>query len=179
MSQQYNSFIRAAKRLSNDSEDSHLRLMLLLVETEPKTAIWYENPHGIKSWEKFLLEEGLCTPSKYYGFKAANANRHIDVKTLGVYASILIQRLPKDLRSKVIEMTREWIKNHRVPPTYQRISTYVKVLRGKQPKKLGTMASLRDENARLKKKLEEKEAYILLLKSTLTSNKIRVPREAA
>ncbi len=179
MSQQYNSFIRAAKRLSNDSEDSHLRLMLLLVETEPKTAIWFENPHGLRSWDELLREEGLCTPSKYHGFKAANANPNIDVKTLGVYASILIQRLPKEMRSKVIAMTREWIKNHRVPPTYQRISTYVKTLRGKQPKQPGTLASLRDENARLKKKLEEKEAYISQLKNMLTNHKIRVPREAA
>ena len=133
----------------------------------------------MRSWESLLREEGLCTPTLFYDFK--KAVKFVDVKVFGVYASAAIAKLKVQYRRRVVRSTQEWIDTHQVPPTYQRISKYVTVMR----KELGIrpasnpLTALRLENNRLKRELSKSQQYCELLQATLKKNNIRVPKEPA
>lgn len=166
----YATFIGLAKKHANQGESHRLALMQLLLDTEPRTSIWHDNPDKLKNWDALLQREGLCTPSLYHAFKRATKLVNVDV--FGVYASASIANLPADHRPKIITTTQRWIKSHAVPPTYQRISKYVRETRAKVVKPKAKVSkgvsALTEENNRLK-------AYIRLLQRKLHQHKIPVP----
>lgn len=174
----YQEFIQAAKDCANRGEEQRLKLMLLLVEYEPKKALWGLNPLGVKTWDSLLREEGLCTPALYHAFKEAVQMR-VEVSIFGVYASTAIVKLEKSDRTVALRRTREWVKQHQVPPTYQRISQYVRQLKDEMGIKtpVAPATRLRKENARLKSRIEEQSTYIEKLKALLREHKVRLPKE--
>lgn len=173
----YQAFIKSAKDFANRGEEHRLKLMVLLVEYEPKKALWMVNPHGIRKWDALLRHEGLCTPSLFHAFK--QASKIVDVEKFGVYASAAIVKLPKEHRAEVIRRTRSWINEHRLPPHYQRVTQYVRLLKSDLGirTKPAPSAILRRENTKLKGRLEERDAYIEKLKTALRRNSIRPPQE--
>jgi hypothetical protein len=174
----YASFIRAAKNYANSGESQRLNLMMLLLDIEPRKSLWQANPNKTLSWETLLREEGLCTPTLFGDFKRAT-KMELDVKLFGVYAAAAIVKLPPNYRSRVIRQTSKWIGEHKIKPTYQRITKYVSELK----KELGIrtpstpMHQLKAENNRLQRKLKKAEDYIGVLKTALRNNNIRIPRE--
>lgn len=159
----YDTFVRTARKYANLGEEQRLSLMTLLVETEPKTAIWWDNPHKTHRWDVLLREDRLCTPTLYRAFKAAS--KFLDVRTFGVYGSAALARLPKDHRQSVTRKTLGWIKAHKVPPTYQLVAEYVRQRRqelGLQtpPRVSPQIVKLRKENAKLKRRVGQLEAAL-------------------
>jgi len=137
--------------------------MKLLLETEPKTVIWWGNPHGTKRWDVLLREERLCTPALYRAFKTAS--KFLDVHKFGVYGSAAIGRLPKEHRQIVMKKTLAWIQTHKVPPTYQLVAEYVRQRKQElglpiAPRTSPQVEKLRKENAKLKKRIAQLEATL-------------------
>jgi hypothetical protein len=172
----YSGFISTAKKFANQGEGQRLALMMLLLDTEPRKAIWQANPNGTESWDALIREEGLCTPTLFHDFKRATGI--VDVHVFGVYASAAIAKLKKEYRARILGATKRWIDSHRVPPTYQRITKYVADMK----KDMGIRShpstpthALRAENNRLKRELSKAETYIDTLVSTLKKNRIRTP----
>lgn len=180
----YTSFIQAAKKYANQGESQRLQLMRLLLDTQPRKAVWQDNPNHTLSWEALLREEGLCTPALFYNFKRATSVVNVDV--FGVYASAAIVKLKKDYRGRIIRQTQKWIESHKVRPTYQRITKYVQEIK----KELGIrrpatpLQTLRAENSRLKRELVKSSEinlgstrYIVTLQATLKKHNLQIPRE--
>jgi len=159
----YGTFVKTARKYANSGEEQRLSLMLLLLETESKTAIWWENPHKTRRWEVLLREERLCTPALYRAFKTAS--KFLEVRKFGVYASAAIGRLPKEHRQVVMRKTVDWIKTHKVPPTYQLVSEYVRQRKRElgiatPPRISPQVVKLRKENAKLKRRVAHLEATL-------------------
>lgn len=159
----YEAFVRTARKYANSGEEQRLSLMTLLIETEPQTAIWWSNPHKTRRWDVLLREERLCTPTLYRAFKAGA--KFLDVRKFGVYASAALARLPKEHRQSVTRMTLTWIKDHRVPPTYQLVAEYVRQRKRElgiqKPRKVSPLiAKLKKENVKLKKRVGQLEAAL-------------------
>lgn len=173
----YQAFIKSAKDFANRGEEHRLKLMLLLVEYEPLKALWMANPHGIRKWDALLRHEGLCTPSLFHAFR--RASKIVDVKLFGVYGSAAIEKLPKEHRAEVILRTRAWINEHKLPPHYQRVTQYVRLLKSDLGirVKAAPATSLKREVGKLKARLEERDEYIVRLKDALRRHKIRPPQE--
>jgi hypothetical protein len=176
--QSYSSFIQTAKRYANEGESQRLNLMKLLLDFEPRKALWQSNPNQTTSWDSLLREEGLCTPALFHDFK--RALKIVDVDVFGVYASAAIAKLTTDVRGRIVRSTQKWIDSHRVPPTYQRITKYV----GEMRKEMGIrrrpstpIHALRAENNRLKRELNKADTYIETLQASLKKHGIRIPRE--
>lgn len=176
----YDSFITQARKYANGSEAERLHLMALLLDTEPRKAFWQRQTNGQPklTWELFLREEGLCTIGLYRNFKTATSL--VDVNVFGVYASAALGKLPSVLRTRIVQQTQAWISSHHLPPTYQRISKYVRDLhtgiappRGKRT----PIHALRTENNRLKRELNEAYDYIHTLQAALKKAGVRIPRE--
>lgn len=173
----YTAFIKTAKQYANGGEEERLKLMMLLLDMEPRKALWMVNPDGVKSWDLILREEGFCTPTLFRNFKRAVPL--MNVKMFGVYAAAAIVNLPKGVQNKVIRQTEAWISTHNLRPTYQRISKYVFELRremGTRSPRTTPIAQLRVENNRLQRENNKAEEYIDLLIAALKLNNIRVPR---
>jgi hypothetical protein len=151
--------------------------MLLLVDTEPRRALWRANPEQVRSWDVLLREEGLCTPGLYHDFK--RAKKTLNVQLFGVYASAALVKLPAEYRQRIMRSTQDWIALHKIPPTYQRITRYVVGLRREAgirgPSK--PIDALRSENNRLKRELNKADSYIETLQATLRKHQIRIPKE--
>jgi hypothetical protein len=159
----YEAFVRTARKYANSGEEQRLSLMTLLMETEPQTAIWWDNPHKTHRWDVLLREERLCTPALYRAFKTAA--KFLDVQKFGVYASAALARLPKEHRQSVTRKTLAWIRMHKVPPTYQLVAEYVRQRRrelGLQvpPRISPQILKLRKENAKLKRRVGQLEAAL-------------------
>lgn len=152
--------------------------MTLLLDVEPRLAVWQANPNQTRSWDQLLREEGLCTPTLFHDFKRSTGI--VDVAVFGVYASAAIAKLKKEYRTRIIRATQAWIDSHQVPPTYQRISKYVAELKkelGIRSRPTTPIHALRTENNRLKRELGKAERYIETLQAALRDNNIRVPKE--
>jgi len=159
----YDTFVRTARKYANSGEEHRLSLMTLLIETEPKTVIWHDNPHKTRRWDVLLREERLCTPALYRAFKSGA--KFLDVRKFGVYASAALARLPKEHRPGVTKRTLEWIQTHKVPPTYQLVAEYVRQRKTElglpvAPRVSPQVEKLRKENAKLKKRVEKLEATL-------------------
>ncbi len=174
----YSGFIQTAKRYANQGESQRLQLMMLLLDTEPRKAVWQANPNHTTSWDSLLREEGLCTPTLFHDFKRAKGI--VEVKVFGVYASNAIAKLKKEYRGRIIRATQGWINSHRVPPTYQRITKYVAEMKkemGIRGRPSTPVHALRTENNRLKRELNRTETYVEILQAVLKKNNLRIPRE--
>jgi len=175
----FQSFLREAKRLSNRSEECWLALLYLLLETEQKGDIW--RPH-YRSWNELLETEGLCSVKHYRAFKLIQGELSPKaIRTLGVYAAINIGRITnKDRRSEVTQKTLRWISRHKVRPTYQRISEYLKpsVKRERTTARFDYKRLYKEQQEEilaLKAKVRSQALYIRLLKTTLKEHGCPIP----
>jgi hypothetical protein len=185
----YQTLLCTARSLANGAEETWLKLMVLLVKTEAKKDVWVGNPHGIKTWPELLQAEGLCTARHYRMFKEAYSELGAAlVKQFGAYASIRIAQIEPIARKKIVRTATAWIQKHRVRPTYQRITEYIKheTAGPKASKKrsykreVGELTDhLRNQGALVKElraKVRQQAKYIRTLKDALKSNNVSVPK---
>lgn len=180
-------YLGRLRQLAGDGERSNVAMMELLMELYEHKEIWGAR---YSAWDDLLKEEGFTTPYTYEGFvKAFNDFGRSEVTTLGVRASVLLVRLPKGTRTKVHGMLEQWMKTHPVPPTYQRVSTYVKIVIGnlngpkKGLSKDETITGLRSakralstENRTLKATTERLRKHIWRLNGMLKRAGLEVPK---
>jgi hypothetical protein len=152
--------------------------MDLLVETEPRKSIWQDNPEKTTSWNALLREQSLCTPTLYHDFKKAKKLLNVDI--FGVYASVALVKLKVEYRARITNATQRWVEAHKVPPTYQRITKYVRELRkelGIRGKPSTPIHAMRHELNSLARQLNKAHEYIEVLQASLKTHNIRIPRE--
>lgn len=143
------------RELAGDGEKSQVSLMLLLLEVYEYKEIWQSR---YSTWDEFLSEEGFATPHTFMGFQKALAEfGQADIQRLGVRAATALVRLPKPTRVKVLATVNEWMKTHPVAPTYQRVSSYTKLIIGVRSKahkgsKDEQMVQLQKQNTELTKR---------------------------
>ena len=170
----YDSFVQTAKNFANKGEEYRLRLMHLLIEMEAAKVVWYGHPHT--TWTDVLCEERLCTPAAFAAFKKA-ITYGLKVDQLGVAASCLLAKQTKDIRTIVVRQTTEWVKQHKVPPSYQLVSEYVKhLLRERGKRTIGPYAKLRVECNKLLAENLALTEYVTKLRATLHRNALPIPK---
>lgn len=161
-------YLRKARKLSTDGEAKKLQLMNLLADLYNKPHLWQapDGPHS--DWAALLKQEGFCTITLFRKFQVARKTlQAVDLRNFGVYASTRVATLPLKYRDKVIRRLRAWHQGHRIPPTYQRVTTYTKELVGVYKSRVTKQAP---EVTRLKKRIRALEAL-------LRKNNIPVPRK--
>jgi len=120
------------RQLAGEGENTQVTMMLLLLELYEHKEIWQSR---YPTWDELLKEEGFTTAHTFTGFqKALGDFGEVEVRRLGVRASTLMIRLPKATRVRVLGAVNEWMKTHPIPPTYQRVTTYTKLIVGTRPK---------------------------------------------
>lgn len=162
---QYGRFLARAKTLRATHNANHIKLFELLAQQEEDILDWKWPRSKYYTWAELLKGEGLCTYAAYRQYKKA-----CDILTpewlhkLGIYPSISLARLSDKDRPEILRRVKRWYTGHRVPPTYQLVSTYVRnVRRELQPDRLT--------------KVQRMLAYIRACQTLLTSHKIAVPKE--
>jgi hypothetical protein len=93
---------------------------LLTISLQP--LVWREK---YLTFNKLLLNEKLCTVSRFLAFKKA-VRLQLPLKSLGVEAACLLACLPKAKRSEIRRLVVGWVGKHKIPPTYQLVSEYIK-----------------------------------------------------
>lgn len=163
---QYSKFIEKARKLKGDQAATEVAFWELLVEQEKDELSWKAPKTPYKTWWALLRGEGLCTWSTYENYKKARALISTSwIKKFGVYASISISKLDADTRDSVFKTTKAWYTNYNVPPTYQRISKYVR--------DLGRASRM----TKRENKIAKMRAYIKKCQALLKKNKIEIPEE--
>ncbi len=163
---EYKKFLTLARRYRNSETDYEYRYMELLVTQKADIASWKKPLTKYESWSELLKEEGLCTISMFHNYeKAQSVIDTFWIKRLGVYASVSIAQLNSETRTTVLASVKKWYGEHKVAPTYQRVSKYVRDL-GRASRKRKT------EN-----KMVKMRAYIKICQALLKKNRISVPEE--
>lgn len=119
----YETFISRARKHAASSDAAQVQLMHLLLEVEALPGIWREH-HG--RWSDLLRVERLCTPKRFRDFKKGVALR-LNVGALGVDATCLLASYRKDLREQVLPKVLQWVREHKIAPTYQLVAEYTKL----------------------------------------------------
>lgn len=168
--QTYTQFIKAARAHVNRSEEETVALMRLLVETEPLTGLWQNNPYGIAEWDKLIEREELTTARAYLRFKQA-ARLGIDIEAIGLPAALRIARLPKAIRKRALDGVRQWIRTCKVPPSCQRVTTIIDECCPVRPAHKSTSPT----KAQLKAQVRALSAYVQTLRAALRKHGVRPP----
>ncbi len=162
----YDKFLDLAQKYKADQARNEVKFLELLVEQEADVLNWKAPRTPYKAWSELLREEGLCTFTLYRNYKKARQLLPEQwIQKLGAYASISISKLDDESRRIILEQVKKWYGNHKVTPTYQRVSKYVRDLGGKRRR--AVRAS----------KIQLMRAYIIKCQSLLKKNKIDVPPE--
>jgi len=180
-------YLARLRQLAGEGERNQVSLMELLMELFEHKELWEPR---YTAWDDLLREEGFATAHAYEGFvKAFNELGREEVSRLGVKASISLVRLPKATRGKVHNMLNQWLETHQVPPTYQRVATYVKLTVGSLNKPKGqrskdeqlvslraTKRDLSAQNRALSAANERLKRHIWKLNGMLKKAKIEPPK---
>jgi len=157
------------RQLAGDGENTQVSMMLALLELFEHKEIWSSR---YNKWDELLREEGFTTAHRFDGFvKAYNEFGEAEIRKLGIGASALLIRQQKATRVKVHVILTDWINTHKIPPTYQRVTTYVKMVIGdvtgnkaKVASKDEQIVKLKSVNRDLAKKVKSSSDYIERLK---------------
>jgi hypothetical protein len=162
----YDKFLDLAQKYKADQARNEVKFLELLVEQEGDVLNWKAPRTPYKSWSELLREEGLCTFTTYRNYKRARQLIPEQwISKLGVYASISISKLDEAQRRTILEQVKKWYGHHKVTPTYQRVSKYVRDLGGSRRKTARSS------------KVQLMRAYIVKCQGLLKKNKIEVPPE--
>jgi hypothetical protein len=163
---EYKKFLALARRYRGNETDYEYKYMELLVAQKADRINWKKPATRYDSWSELLKEEGLCTVSMFQNYeKAQGLLEPLWIKRLGVYASVSIAQLSNETRGTVLNTVKKWYGEHKVAPTYQRVSKYVRDL-GRASRKKKTES-----------KLVKMRAYIKVCQALLKKNRISVPEE--
>lgn len=163
---EYKKFLATARRYRGSQTEYEYKYMELLVAQKADKAAWKNPVTPHHSWSELLKEEGLCTISMFNNYE--KAKRTIDdlwIQRLGVYASVSLAQLSDDARVTILKSVKDWYGAHKVAPTYQRVSKYVRDL-GKASRK-----------RKVENKMVKMRTYIKVCQALLKKNKISVPEE--
>lgn len=162
----YDKFLELAQRYKANQAENEVKFLELLVEQEADVLNWKKPRTSYASWGELLREEGLCTWTTYRNYKKARQLIQASwIEKLGVYASISISKLDETERKTILDQVKKWYGAHKVTPTYQRVSKYVRDLGGRRRR------TAKESKIRLM------QNYIVKCQGLLKKNKIDVPPE--
>ncbi len=163
---EYSKFLALARRYRGGQTEYEYKYMELLVAQKADRLNWMKPRTRHESWSDLLREEGLCTVSMFNNYeKAKSVIDPLWLKRLGVYPSVSIAQLDQVTRVTILASVKKWYGEHKVAPTYQRVSKYVRDL-GRASRKKKTES-----------KLVKMRAYIKACQALLKKNKISIPEE--
>jgi len=162
----YDRFLELAQKYKADQANNEVKFLELLVAQEEDVLNWKKPRTSYASWAELLREEGLCTWTTYRNYKKARQLLSSGwIEKLGVYASISISKLDETTRKTVFDQVKKWYGQHKVTPTYQRVSKYVRDLGGARRR------TAKESKIRLMR------TYIVKCQALLKKHKIEVPPE--
>jgi hypothetical protein len=100
-------FIRKAKQLRAHADEAERNFLLFLVSGEADRDMWQSS--GSITFDSFLKSTGLCEPSRYRNFRAANEVAPKLVASVGAHAAVQAGsfKTPRAVR-EVLEQSKIW-----------------------------------------------------------------------